>query len=103
MASTTTQRGSEVLTALVETIWAWAAEETYLSKGRCCDQFLDLYNATDLPAVRREVVAFLEVLSCRTIVTADEVRHALRAVCAAAEVETAFDHLVVGDSSLRAA
>lgn len=67
-----------------------------VSQNRCVDHLLDLYNEAPEPGVRAEACNWIGRLSKRSMVSAEEVRAAALDICAAAAVEQAFEHLVIG-------
>jgi hypothetical protein len=67
-----------------------------VSQNRCVDHLLDLYNEAAEPGVRTEVCSWIGRWGKRSMISADEVRSDALDICAAAAVEQAFEHLVIG-------
>jgi hypothetical protein len=80
---------------LVDELWSATVATELVARPRCADDFLDLYGATDEPAVHEEIAAFLTRTTGRTMLEGTEVLDALGRVAAAAAVESAFSPLVL--------
>lgn len=93
----TTTQVPEAVLALADTLLTMAGDAAaVVSQNRCIDVLLDIYNCSPEPAVQAEVCRWIGQLSKRTLVAVDEVRAAALDICAAAAVEGAFGHLVLG-------
>ena len=84
-----------VFPALVDRLWAATSADELMSRDRCVDEFLDLYGATASVAVRREIEVFIGQISARSLISSPEIRDVLAEICAAAGVDSAFEHLVL--------
>ncbi len=98
------EASTEVFPTLVDRLWAATSTDGLVSRDRCVDDFLDLYGATATLAVRREIELFIGRISARSLISTLEIRDVLAEICAAAGVESAFEHLVLftTDPSARA-
>ena len=67
-----------------------------VSQSRCVDHLLDIYNEATEPGLRNEVCSWIGRFGKRTMISAEEVRAVALDICAAAAVEQAFEHLVIG-------
>jgi|RhiMethySRZTD1v2_1073278.scaffolds.fasta_scaffold827556_2 hypothetical protein len=67
-----------------------------VSQSRCVDHLLDIYNEATEPGVRTEVCTWIGRFGKRTMISTEEVQAAALDICAAAAVEQAFEHLVIG-------
>lgn len=85
-----------MLTKADELLALGGDSEDLIPQTRCVDQLLDIYNSVKEPAVRAAVCEWLAKFAKRSMIEPGEVRAAALDICAAAAVEGAFDHLVVG-------
>lgn len=87
----------EAVLALADTLLTMAGGDAdVVSQSRCVDVLLDIYNSTAEPALRAEVCGCIERFAKRSMIPVGEVRNAALDICAAAAVEGAFGHLVIG-------
>jgi hypothetical protein len=87
--STPTQPADQFFAALDPFLSARDGEAVW-SQSRCVDVLLDLYNATDSPAVRDVISDMLDDMRHLSSVRADEMRGHVVLLAAAASVEAAF-------------
>jgi hypothetical protein len=82
----------------VDQLRSAVSPDALLARAGCTDEFLDLYTATDDPAVREVIGEFLGRTVGRTLLEGREVLDALALVSAAADVEAAFAPLLLPEA-----